>query len=129
MLSIECDMPSLKLAKEILPDTSFKKECIIYLEQLDEHRIDVATTNEAHKKCVKSKYGKYVFHQVFLEGDMVLVYDQDKDTLGAWKFNPMWHQPYIVKRFLCKGAYDSVDYEGKILDEPYNRLYLKHYYA
>ena len=46
-------------------------------------------------------------------------------TLGAGKFNPMWHGPYAIKHVLEKGAYELVDYEGMALEEPRNGLYLK----
>ena len=52
-----------------------------------------------------------------------------KNPLGAGKFNPMWHGPYVVKCVLEKGAYELVDYEGTALAEPRNELYLKKYYA
>ena len=48
---------------------------------------------------------------IYLEGDLVLVYDQAHDKLGADKFEPMWHDPYIVKHILSKGAYELVDYD------------------
>jgi hypothetical protein len=47
--------------------------------------------------------------RIFSEGDLVLVYDQDKDPLGAGKFKPMWFRPFIVKEVLKKGAYRLVD--------------------
>jgi hypothetical protein len=60
---------------------------------------------------------------------LVLLYEQDCDLLGAGKFKPMWHVPYIVKRVLEKGAYELVDYDGIPLGEPRNGIYLKKYYA
>ena len=60
---------------------------------------------------------------------MVLIYDQDHDKLGAGKFEPMWHGPYIVKKVLQKGSYELVDYYGNPLSEPQNGLYLKRFYA
>jgi hypothetical protein len=93
---IECEIPSLKIVVELLPDMTQLEECLIYLEHLDEQHRDVALENEAHKKHVKAQYDKFVHPRVFSEGDLVLVYDQDKDALGAGKFNPMWHGPYIV---------------------------------
>jgi hypothetical protein len=63
------------------------------------------------------------------EGDLVLLYDQAKEPLGAGKFKPMWHGPYIVRRVLEKGAYELEYYEGNMLAEPRNGLYLKIYYA
>jgi hypothetical protein len=58
-----------------------------------------------------------------------LVYDQDKDTLGEGKFNAMWHGPYIVRCLLKKSTYELVDYEGNVLVEPRNGIYLKRYYT
>ena len=88
---IECEIPSLKLDVELLPETSSLEERILHLEHLDEQRQDVAKINEAHKKRVKTQYDKVVRPRVFTEGDLVLVYDQDKDTLGVDKFKRSLH--------------------------------------
>jgi hypothetical protein len=50
VLPIECQIPSLKLAVELLSNTSPLEECLLYLEQLDEQCHDATSTNEAHKK-------------------------------------------------------------------------------
>ena len=39
-LPIECEIPSLKLAIELLPNTSVEEEHLLYLMQLDETRRD-----------------------------------------------------------------------------------------
>lgn len=75
------------------------------------------------------QYDKIVKPRVFSEGDLVLVYDQKNYTLGEGKFVSMWLGPYIVKCVLGKGAYELVDYEGNMLKEPRNGLYLKRYYS
>jgi hypothetical protein len=59
---------------------------------------------------------------VFSEGDLVLVYDQDKCPFGAGKFKPMWFRPFIIKKVLEKGAYELVDFEGSVLPGPKNGL-------
>ena len=83
------------------------------------------TANEAHKKRVKSQYDKSVKPRVFSEGDLVFLYDQDKEPLGPGKFKSMWiGGPYIVSRVLKKGSYKLMDYEGNKLAEPRNGLYL-----
>ena len=38
VLPVECEIPSLKLAIELLPDTSPLEERLVHLEQLDEQR-------------------------------------------------------------------------------------------
>jgi hypothetical protein len=96
---------------------------------LDEHCRDVALANETNKKHVKARYDKYVWPRVFAEGDFVLVYDQDHDTLGVGKFEPLWHGPYIVKHVLHKGTYELVSHDGHPLFNPHNEIYLKKYYA
>eukprot|EP00253_Pinus_taeda_P025502 PITA_25502 len=126
---IECEILSLKLAVELLPETSSLEERLFHLEHLDEQHRDAATMNEAHKKRVKTQYDKSVRPRVFFEGDLVLVYDQDKDALGAGKFKPMWYGPFITKRVLEKGSYELIDFEGNKLAEPRNGLYLKKYFS
>lgn len=41
---------------------------------------------EAQKKRVKAQYDKTVTPYVFVEGDLVLLYDQAHDKLGSGKF-------------------------------------------
>ena len=73
--------------------------------EVNKHRIKVQCDNSVHPRK-------------FSEGDLVLLWDQDKETLGVGKFNPMWHGPYVVKCVLEKGTYELVDYEGTALVEP-----------
>ena len=84
---------------------------------------------EVNKHRVKVQYDKSVHPLKFSEGDLVFLWDQAKEPLGAGKFNPMWHGPYVVKCVLEKGSYELLDYEGTALVEPRNGLYLKNYYA
>lgn len=128
-LPIECEIPSLKLAVKLLPETSPQEEHLFYLERLDETRHLATLVIKAQKKRVKSHFDRSISPRVFSEGDLVLLYDQANDKLGAGKFEPMWHGPYIVKRVLQKGAYELIYYEGNPLDKPRNRLYLKKYYS
>ena len=83
---------------------------------------------EINKCHVKAQYDRYVRLWKFSEGDLVLLYDQASEPLGAGKFNPMWHGPYIVKRVLDKGDYELVYYKGTSLAKPINGLYIKNYY-
>jgi hypothetical protein len=106
------------LEVHLFPYTSSLEEHLLYLKQLDEKQCDVALANEAHKERFKCQYDRYVRLQIFSEGDLVLVYEQDKDPLGAGKFKPMWFGPFIVKEVLKKGSYHLVDFEGNYLVEP-----------
>ena len=129
ILPIECEIPSLKLVVELLPNTFVEEERLLYLMRLDETRRDATLVIETQKNRVKVQYDNLVKPRVFSEVDLVLLYEQDKDVLGAGKFEPMWHGPYIVCRVLEKRAYELVDYDGIPLSEPRNGLYLKKYYA
>ena len=89
----------------------------------------MALANEAHKHKFKCQYDRSVHPRIFSEGDLVLVYDQDKDPLGAGKFKPMWFRTFIIKEVLKKGAYHLVNFEWNYLVEPRYGLYLKKYYS
>lgn len=128
-LPVECEIPSLKLAIELLPNTTPVKERLLYLERLDETRRLASLAIEAQKKRVKAHFDNIIHPHSFVEGDLVLLYNQVKDKLGAGKLESMWLGLYIVKRVLQKGAYELIDYEGNPLDKPRNEIYLKKYYA
>jgi len=124
---MECQIPSLKLVVELLPNTAPLEESLLYLEHLNEQRRDTTLVNEVHKQRFKCQYDRSICPLFFYKCDLVLVYDQDKHPLGVIKFKPMWFIPFIVKKFLEKGAYQLVDFEGNALSKPINGLYLKKY--
>lgn len=45
--------------------------------------------NETHKMSVKDQYDWFIHPHVFVESDLVLLYYQDHDKLGAGKFEPL----------------------------------------
>ena len=126
---IECEILSLKINIHVLPNMTELEERLVHSEHLGEQRRDALTTNQAHKNRVKTQYDKSVKPRVFSEGELVLLWDQDKEPLGAGKFKAMWLGPYVMSKVLSKGAYELVDFDGNKLPEPRNGLYLKKYYA
>ena len=68
ILLIECKIPSLKLAVELLPDTSPLEERLVHLEQLDEQRWDALVALEVNKHRVKAEYNKSIHPRAFSEG-------------------------------------------------------------
>ena len=129
IFSIQCDISSLKLVIYLLLNTSNEEACFLELIHLDETRHDVALANKVHKKRINAQYDRNFKPRIFSEGNLVLLYDQEANKLGAGKFKPMWMGPYIVKCVLEKGVYKLVDYDGVPLSQPRNGLYLKRYYA
>ena len=126
---IECEIPSLRIAINVLPDTTKLEERRLHLEHLDEQHRYALTANQAHKNRVKSQYDKSVKPRIFSEGELVLLWDQDKEPLGAGKFRSMGLGPYIVSKVLNKGTYELIDFDGNKMPKPRNGLYLKNYYA
>ena len=106
ILPVEFKIPSLIIAIELLPDTSTLEERLVHLEQ----RRDALVALEVNKRHVKVQYDKSIRPRRFSEGDLVLLWYQAKEPLGAGKFNPMWHGPYVVKCVLEKDTYELVDY-------------------
>jgi hypothetical protein len=129
ILHIECEIPSIRLVVALLPDTFDLEQHLVHLESLGEKRRDASMTIKENKRRVKVQYDNSVCPQLSAKGDLVLLYDQAKEPLGAGKFKPMWHDPYIMRHVLEKGAYELEDYEGNMLAKPRNGLYLKKYYA
>ena len=80
---VECEIPSLKIAIHVLPDTTELEENLLHLEHLDEQRRDVLIANEARKNRVKYQYDKLIKPWIFFERELVLLWDQDKEPLGA----------------------------------------------
>eukprot|EP00253_Pinus_taeda_P035312 PITA_35312 len=61
-LPIECEIPSLKLAIELLPNTTPLEERLLYLERLDETQRLANLAIETQKKRVKSHFDKPFIH-------------------------------------------------------------------
>ena len=78
ILSIECEIHSLKLENELLPDTYDLEERLVHLECLDEQRRDASTTIEANKQHVKVWLDKSFCPRHYAEGELVLLYEQAK---------------------------------------------------
>ena len=53
VLPVECEIPSLNLAVELLPNTSALEECLVHLEKLDEKCQDALVALEVNKRRVK----------------------------------------------------------------------------
>ena len=96
VLPIECEIPSLKLAVELVPSTTATEERLLSLDHLDETHRDATLALEAHQRRVKAQYDKSVKPCSFQEGDLVLLYDQKHDLLGVGTLQPLWLDPYIV---------------------------------
>lgn len=102
VLPIECQIPSLQIAVELLPDTTTEEERRLYLNQLDETRQDAKVALEAHKRQVKAQYDKKVKPHSYQEGDLVLFYDKKHDLLGAITLQTLWLGPYVAKKIPLK---------------------------
>lgn len=104
VLPIECEIPSLHLAIELLPDTIVLEQRLITLEQADKDCHITLQCNEAAKKHSKAQYDRQVHPRSFHEGDLILAYDQVLDKLGKGKFESLWQGPFIIKCCLRKGG-------------------------
>jgi len=80
------------------------------------------------KRCSKDAYDQRVQPRTFHEGDLVLAYHMAKYKLGPKNFKPRWHVPFIIRKFLPKGAYVLNFLEGGLLDNPVKGLYMKKFY-
>lgn len=65
ILPIQCEISSLKLAIDLLPDTSDEEARFLELIHLDETRREAALANEAHKKRIKAQYDRNFKPHIF----------------------------------------------------------------
>ena len=84
----------------MLLDITELEECLLHLEHLYEKRRDALKTNKTHKNRVKNQYDKSVKPRIFSEGELVLLWDQDKEPLGAGKFRSMSLGHYVMSKFM-----------------------------
>ena len=89
ILPMQCEISSLKLTIDLLPNTSEEEVRLLNLIHLDETRREAQLANEAHKRCIRAQYDKNFWPRIFLEGDLVLIYDQEADVIGTGKFKPL----------------------------------------
>ena len=82
ILPIECEISSLKLAIVLLTDTFDLERHLVLLESLDEQRRDASMDIEANKRRVKVQYDNSICPRLYVEGDLVLLYNQSKELLG-----------------------------------------------
>jgi hypothetical protein len=66
IMLIECEIPSLKIVVELLPNTLVEEERLLYMMQLEETHHDVSLVIETHKKRVKAQHDKHVKTHFFL---------------------------------------------------------------
>ena len=72
---VEYEIPSLKIAIHVLPDTTELEEHLLHLEHLDEQRRDALAANKAYKNRVKNQYDKSIKPRIFSKGELVLLCD------------------------------------------------------
>lgn len=125
---IECEIPTFRTTIELLLDTTLLEQCLIALETINEDRWSSLQHNEVAKKCSKAAFDFQVNPRSFNEGDLVPVYDMSHNTLGNGKFESLWHDLFIVKYYLAKGAYILTNLEGNLFKDLINELYLKRFY-
>jgi hypothetical protein len=67
ILMIECEIPSLKLVVELLPNTSVEEEHLLYLMQLDKTHRDAALVIETQKNMLKPNMTSMSSHVFFFK--------------------------------------------------------------
>ena len=65
ILPIQCEISLLKLAIDLLPNTSKEEVHLLNLIHLDEMRREAQLANEVHKRCIKVQYDKNVYPHIF----------------------------------------------------------------
>ena len=83
ILPVQCEISSLKLTVDLLPNTSEEEVCLLNLIHLDEMIFEAQLANEVQKRHIKVQYDKNVQPHIYSEGDLVLPYDQEANVIGC----------------------------------------------
>jgi hypothetical protein len=92
-LPIECKIPTIHTAIELLPDIAPMEQRLLTLESLDEDHRSSLQHNEAAKKWSKATFDCHVNLHSFNEGDLMLAYDIAHDTVDYGKFESLCVTP------------------------------------
>ena len=93
------------------------------MDKLDETHHDDALANESHKKHIKSQHDKSDKQAISSSHTTKCMIRWGKVNSSLCGMVP------ISKRALEKGAYELVDYNGVLLGDPRNGIFLKRNYA
>ena len=70
ILPIQCEISSLKLAIDLVPDTSEEETYLLNLVHIDETRHEAQLANEAHKRHIKAQIQQKCLALHFLRGQL-----------------------------------------------------------
>lgn len=103
----------------------------LYIDGLEEYRIDALNHMQAQKKRIERSYNKRVKEKSFAVGDLVWktilpVDNKKKGRFGKW--SPNWEGPFRVLKVLRGGAYHLESIEGVVHERTINDKYLKRYF-
>ena len=89
-----------------MPESEHEGSVIRELDTSDELREAAAIRVTSYQRRLANFYNKPVRPRVFQPGDLVLrrVFENTADPT-AWKFQPNWEGPYVVKRPGESGSY------------------------
>lgn len=131
VLPVEINVQSQRIARHYDSNIQFEEAMYLYIDGLEEYRIDALNHMQAQKKRIERSYNKRVKEKSFAVGDLVWktilpVDNKKKGRFGKW--SPNWEGPFRVLKVLRGGAYHLESIEGVVHERTINDKYLKRYF-
>ena len=114
VLPLEVQLPSLRIATQLMAPDENVQVRLAELEALDEKRLAVQQKLEIYQAQVAGAFNKKVKFRSFTVGELVLTVKRPIVITRRMqgKFEAKWEGPYVITKVFLKGAYELSDSEG-----------------
>ena len=100
----------------------------MYLNKLEEERIEIVDHITQHQMRVKEIFDKRARPRRFMIGDMVLLWDKRRAPKGMHKkFDTLWKGPFKIQQAFENNSFKLAYEDGEVLPLTYNGQDLKLY--
>jgi len=131
VLPLEVQLPSLRIATQLMAPEENVQVRLAELEALDEKRLAAQQRLEIYQAQVAGAFNKKVKFRSFTVGELVLTVKRPIVITRRMqgKFEAKWEGPYVITKVFPKGAYELSDSEGHCIYPCVNGKFIKKFYA
>jgi hypothetical protein len=128
VLPINLSLPMMKLWQDEKEKPNHITRRINQLIKVQQNRMDVDERLQRYQDNMKALFDHKAKDREFLPGDLVLKWDaRREDSEKHGKFDHSWCGPFKVIASEGKKSFLLENLDGKTLNAPINRRYIKHY--
>jgi hypothetical protein len=128
VLPINLALPVMKLWQDEKEEPNPLTRRINQLIEVQQHRDVIDEKLQKYQDNMKLLFDRKAKYRDFLPGDLVLRWDARKEDSGKnGKFDHIWYGPFKISSSEGNNSFLLENLDGKILNNPVNARFLKHY--